>query len=250
MILSAENLEVSYGRKPVVQDATFTLSPGTVTALIGPNGTGKSSLLKAVAGLIAHSGQVRLKDEPILGPSNALAYMPQETGAASSLTAAEVVLLGRLRSLGLRVPGQLREQAAEMLDRFGLSPLASRTLEALSGGQRQLVFLAQALFRDPAVLLLDEPTAALDLRHQMIVLDAVRDHTRAQGIATVVAVHDLGLAARYADRALCLSGGCLIADGTVGEVLTAERIQTVYGVRAEVLTGQDGIKRITALAPV
>lgn len=250
MILSVANLGVSYGRKSVIQGASFDLAPGTITALIGPNGTGKSSLMKAVAGLIDCSGLVCLKDRPITGPDAAIAYMPQDTGAASSLTAEEVVLLGRLRSLGLRVPAEMQAQSRAMLNMFGLLPLAARTLDALSGGQRQLVFLAQALFRDPQVLLLDEPTAALDLRHQLMVLDAVRDHSRQTGIATLVALHDLSLAARYADHMLCLSDGHLVAAGPAAQVLTPMRIEQVYGVIAEITDGHDGTKRVTPISPI
>jgi len=249
-MLQVSDLSVAYGSKQVVHDAGFSLQPGTVTALIGPNGTGKSTLLKAVAGLLPFSGAVRLKGAAYAVADGTIAYMPQDTGGNTSLSVEEVVLLGRLRSLGLTIPEGLREACRAVLALFNLEPLAARRLDSLSGGQRQLVFLAQSLFREPSVLLLDEPTAALDLRHQLIVLEAVRAHSKREGIATVIAIHDLNLSARFADRLICLCDGRIVADGSAAEVLCANRIEAVYGVRAEVETGADGKQRITPLAAV
>ena len=136
-----------------------------------------------------------------------IAYMPQDTSAHSSLTVLEVVLLGRLNSLGLNLPKGLANEALEALDAFGLSSLQTRQLDEISGGQRQLVFLAQALFRQPRVLLLDEPTAALDLRHQLLVLERLRLIARKTGTIIGMAMHDLNLAAQYSDHVLGLGGG-------------------------------------------
>ena len=249
-MLHVAGLSVSYGVKRVVHDAGFTLEAGTVTALIGPNGTGKSTLLKAVAGLLPFTGTVEMNGV-VPDPSDGkIAYMPQDTGGGTSLSVEEVVLLGRLRSLGLTVAPELRSACRSALAQFNLLPLAARRLDSLSGGQRQLVFLAQALFRDPDVLLLDEPTAALDLRHQLVVLEAVRAHSKRERLATVVAIHDLNLSARFADRILCIMDGTIVADGAPAEVLSADRIERVYGVRADVAPGPDGKQRITPLAAV
>jgi len=129
----------------------------------------------------------------------------------------------------------MRAEAVETLARFGLGSLAHRPIGALSGGQRQLVFLAQTRFRAPQVMLLDEPTAALDLRHQLMVLERVRAEVAAWAAIAIVAVHDLTLAARFADRILCLAGGRNQADGSPSEVLDAALLRGVYGVEADIV---------------
>ncbi len=243
MTLYVRDLSLSYGRTEILRDISFSLTAGCRAALVGPNGTGKSSLLRAIAGLQPHDGTVSLLSGE--RPEDAIAYMPQDTGAASALTVLEVVLLGRLRSLGLRVGENDRIAAFEALAIFGLTDLQSRTLGHLSGGQRQLVFLAQALVRAPRVLLLDEPTAALDLRHQILVLDTVHKHCRDHGILAIAAMHDLGLASRFADQIISLSEGRILATGTPEEVLTASAIETLYGVTAEVTRTASGGFAIT-----
>ena len=252
-MLTVNGLGVDYGPVSVLKDLSFSAKPGSFIALLGPNGTGKSSLLKAIAGLVPARGSVSLGDgrkSARQQRADAIAYMPQDTGATSSLTVLEVVLLGRLRSLGLQVPESLRVEAEEGLSRFGLQSLGARTLDAVSGGQRQLVYLAQAFYRNPEVLLLDEPTAALDLRHQLIVLDRVASHCREKGTIAIAAMHDLSLAARCADRLICLSAGEIVADGPPADTLTGSLIKDMYGVEAGVVHGADGITHITPLRAV
>lgn len=249
MSFAFENICVRYGPATVITSVSASIETGRVTALIGPNGAGKSSLLKAVAGLVPSDGSVSFEGKPLAGKQRheTIAYMPQDIGASSSLTLIEVVLLGRLRSLGLSVPRTLVVQAETALDRFGLASLQSRTLDAVSGGQRQLVYLAQAIFREPQMLLLDEPTAALDLRHQLVVLETVRAHAAEHGIAVIVAMHDLSLAAQFCDHFLCLAHGAIDADGPAAEVLRAERLARLYGVEAEVEAARSGHLRIVPI---
>ena len=159
----------------------------------------------------------------------------------------EVVLLGRLGALGMRVPAGLADAALEALAVFGLAPLQGRRLDDISGGQRQLVFLSQALFRDPRVLLLDEPTAALDLRHQLLVLDRLRLHAAATGTVVAMAMHDLNLAAQYSGRLLGLKDGRAIAAGPAGDVLTPANLALMYGIEAEVAPTSGGKVQVLAL---
>ncbi len=252
-MLNITDVSVSYGSVNILKDINFSLPAGSVTALLGPNGTGKSSLLKAIAGLTPSTGSIGLEQHKNLSHAeraSTIAYMPQDTGATSSLTVLEVILLGKLKSLGLRVPQELQNQAGKVLAEFGLLNLQDRTLDAISGGQRQLVFLAQSLFRNPKVLLLDEPTAALDLRHQLIVLDRVVKHCKENGTIAIAAMHDLSLAARCSDRMICLHSGSIIAEGKPADILTAESVEKLYGVEADIITGADGILHITPLRAI
>ena len=252
MSLSFTGVTVRYDRTAVVSAATATLTAGGMTALIGPNGAGKSSLLKAVAGLLPAQGEVLLEGRALAAAEKQglIAYMPQDIGARSSLTLLEVVLLGRVRSLGLALPRDLIAGAEAALARFGLVGLQDRSLDAVSGGQRQLVYLAQAIFRAPRALLLDEPTAALDLRHQLVVLETVRAHARAQGVPVLFAMHDLSLAAQFADQVICLAEGVIDACGSAPEVMQAARLRRLYGVETEIARSESGHLRVTPLRAI
>ena len=236
MSLQIENLFVAYDKTPVIHAFGDQWPEGQITALIGCNGAGKSTLLRALAGLGPMQGNLSIAGRPLTPEDQRqqVAYMPQDTSAQSSLTVLEVVLLGRLGSLGLRLPPGIAQEAMEALDTFGLTSLHARQLDEISGGQRQLVFLTQALFRQPRVLLLDEPTAALDLRHQLLVLDRLHRVSRQNGTIVGMAMHDLNLAAQYADRIVGLHNGERIASGLAAEVLTADNLCIMYGIDAKV----------------
>ena len=234
--LALEGLTVRYGPHRALDGVTLRARGGEVLALLGPNGSGKSSLLRAVAGLQRHGGSVALDGA---GP-DAIGFMPQDSGVRAALTVLETVLLGRRRALGWRVPQAELARAGRMLDLLGLSALAPRLLGELSGGQRQMVFLAQVLAAEPAVLLLDEPTSALDIRHQLALLDLLRRITRERGMVTVIALHDLNAAARFADRVAMLCAGRLLAEGVPRAVLTTERLAFAYRVEAQVHAAPDG----------
>lgn len=242
MTLQVQNISVGYGGAPVIDGVTFDARRSALTALIGANGAGKSTLLKAVAGLAAGQGQGQvLVDGAIADRKAVVAYMPQDTSAASGLTMLETVMLGKLRSLGWSTPPDVVREAALLLERFGIAALSDRPLDAVSGGQRQLAFLAQALLRGPEVLLLDEPTAALDLRHQLLVLETVTAYARERNIVVVAAMHDLSLVARFARDVICLHQGRIASAGDVATVLTESRIREVYGVHARVADTPQGV---------
>ena len=247
------NLSVAHDGIPVLRNVSFTLHQGSLTALLGPNGCGKSTLLQALAGIFPAQGKMffsRRDVTSVRARREICSYMPQDSGSTSTLSAIEVVLLGRLGSLGLRVPRDLLCEAEAMLARFGLADLAERGLVTLSGGQRQMVFLAQALFANPKVLLLDEPTSALDLRHQLIVLNHVCRVAAERGIIAIAALHELSQAARYASQVICLGDGTVMAKGRPCDILQPDLLRRLYGVQAEVIAGPDGKLHITPLAAV
>jgi len=232
-----DQLSITLGGRRVVEGISAELSGG-VTGLIGPNGAGKSSLVRAVAGLLAFEGGIRIDDMPIqtMAPrdrARRIAYLPQGQTVHWPLTVERLVALGRLPHLGPFARPAPRDSAAieRALERTDLLTLRDRPVDQLSGGERARALLACALAVEAGLLLADEPLAALDPAHQIEVMALLR--AEAERGATVMAVlHDLTLAARWCDRLLLIDRGRLAADGPPAEVLTVERIETVYGVSA------------------
>ena len=249
MILEARNLTFAYGTRNVLHQVDLTLTPG-VTALIGPNAAGKSTLLKCLCGLLTPQGQLTFNEQPVSqysrrDLSQLISYLPQSGFRPGELTVFETVLLGRLHDLSWRVSEAEIARVHAQLAELELSSLADRMIHELSGGQAQLVAIAQALIRDPKVLMLDEPTSSLDLRHQFEVCSRIRELTISRGLISLVSVHDLNLAARYADRIVVLREGKIHACGTPAEVLTAQMMAEVYQVDAEVAQDNQGRLRVT-----
>ena len=245
MTVTLHNVSVRYGKTLAVDRISLVAKHGEVTALVGPNGSGKSSLLKAVAGLLRSDGEIRLPEHS--GSGRVLGYMPQDTTSNAALTVLEVVLLGRYQELGLRLAEADMQAAIDALGSLGIQSLASRYLSELSGGQRQLVFLAQVLANKPRVLLLDEPISALDIHHQLHVLETIKRLTVEQKLVTLVVLHDLTAAARHAGRLAIMSNGKLAGEGAPSEILTEALIEQVFQVHAAIQEGPGGKLAITAL---
>ncbi|RZU30420.1 ABC transporter ATP-binding protein [Blastococcus saxobsidens] len=241
------DLSAAHGRIPVLHGVRLTVAPGGWLAVIGPNGSGKSTLLRSVLGFHPHEGTVRIDGVPTSGmPRRArarlLAYAPQHPVLPEGVSTSDYVLLGRTphRPLLAAPRARDREVAAEVMDRLALLPLADRPVTQLSGGEQQRAVLARALAQQPRVLLLDEPTAALDLGHAQQVLDLLDRLRRQDGLTVLSTLHDLTLAGQYADRLTLLSEGRVAAHGTPTEVLTPTALATHYGARAQVVAGPDG----------
>ncbi len=246
--LSVADLGVSYGSRRVVESVSFSLVPGTVTALIGPNGSGKSTLLRTIARLHApDAGTVTLDDGAdvlALSPrefARTITLLAQSRPVPGGLTVREVVGFGRhphrSRWTGQDAQGTAAVDRALELTRT--AEFADRPVAALSGGQVQRVWLASCLAQDTGVLLLDEPTTYLDLRYQVEILDVVRDLATDHGVAVGVVLHDLDQAAAIADHVVLLEDGAVLAQGSPVDVLTAENLSRAYGVRVDV-TVSDG----------
>ena len=233
--LALKDVGAAYGRTTVLSKVGIdTLESGSVTAVIGPNAAGKSTLFKRIASLISGPGLVELSDTA--RGNRAICYMPQDTGANAVLTVYESVLLAAKQESGWRVADAELARIDALFGALGITDLGFRGLGELSGGQRQLVSLAQALVREPDVLLMDEPTSALDLYRQVEVLSHVRDLARRRGTAILIALHDLNHALQFCDRALVIAGGRLMAQGPVAEVITATMLRDVWRVEARVET--------------
>ncbi len=245
--LEVVGLGAAHGRTTVLHDVRLTVEPGGWLAVIGPNGSGKSTLLRSVLGAHPHDGQVRLDGAPLSGAgvrarARQVAYAPQQPVLPEGLTTRDYVALGRTphRAL-LAAPRAVdREVVAGVMGRLELDGLADRLLTTLSGGEQQRAVLARALAQQPRVLLLDEPTAALDLGHAQQVLDLVDALRRQDGITVLSTLHDLTLAGQYADRLALLSAGRVVAEGVPTDVLTPAALQEYYGARAQVVAGPHG----------
>jgi len=244
-VLSVRAITAGYGRRMVLQNLSVdAILPGRITALLGPNGSGKSTLLKALAGIVPlHHGAVALGTQCWTQPAQAaragrLAYMPQSLPPAVHLRVLESVLAAaHARAGGWTADSH---SAMALLRQLGIEALALRHLDELSGGQRQLVALAQALVRQPRVLLLDEPLSALDLNHQVQVLALLRRETEARGLVTLMVLHDINVALRQTDAVLLLRDGALEAAGAPATVLDAATLSRVYGVRVRIDPDRDG----------
>jgi len=234
--LLIEGVSVAYGARQILHGVNLPALPaGSLVALVGPNGAGKSTLLRALAGLERMRGGLSLDGQDVtrLGfaeRSRRLAYMPQQLPPGIALGVLESIVAA------LRVSGSddLLGCAFEALRQLGIEGLAERSLDSLSGGQRQLVALAQLLARNPQVLLLDEPTSALDLHYQLRVMDAVRERVQAHRLLAVAVLHDINLAASHADWLVVLREGRVVAYGAPQQVLGPQLLADVYGVQARV----------------
>jgi iron complex transport system ATP-binding protein len=228
--LAARSLVASHRRRVVLHEVDIDLPRGAVVALIGPNASGKSTLVRCLAGAhLPNSGQVSINGQDIRRlttrqVSRHIAFLPQDTTVAFAFTVDELL---DLASSGNAVPSNRRRP--QILRQLDLEALQHRSLLTLSGGERQRAAAARAFLQPSEYLLLDEPTAHLDLRHQALLLDASRQTAHDEGRGVLVVLHDLNLAAAFADRIVLLSNGRVVATGTPEEVLTLERLLAVYG---------------------
>ena len=252
--LALHDVTLMRGQTCTARDCSMTFRAGEVNAILGPNGTGKSSLIKAIFGeLPLKAGRITLGEEALSRRSlfrwrKVIGYMPQDTGVEAALSTLDVVLLGRMDALHMHIGDDDLHAALSAMRAVGIDHLAQRDIQSLSGGQRQLALFAQVMLRDPQVLLLDEPVSALDMHHQMVLLDHVRAETRARNLVTVMVLHDLSLAAQFADRITLLGDGRIVAEGEPDAVLTPEIIGPLYRVAVERLTDSQGKPVIRPMA--
>lgn len=256
-LLSAQSCTVRLADTPIVRAVDFEVTAGSCTALLGPNGSGKTTLLRALGGVLPYEGDLSLQDRPLRNwPQRALArrvaFVRQAPVLSFDLQVEDLVALGRSPHKRL-LEGHTspdRSRVRQALQAVELEGFESRSVLSLSGGELQRAFLAQALAQEADLLLLDEPTAHLDVHYQYTFMERVRRLTRA-GRTVLAAVHDLELAARYADRLLVLDeNGRLAADGAPADVLTPALIADVFRMKARVETTDDAALRVRYLGPL
>jgi iron complex transport system ATP-binding protein len=240
-ILDVTGLEVRLARRTVLHDIALAVKEGELVVIIGPNGAGKTTLLRAVAGLVAARGSIEIMGTPasrlsLAARARRVAYLPQGHVFHWPLPASEIVALGRLPlDAGADLSEADRLAVSRAMTATGITEFAERMVTTLSGGERARVALSRVLATEAKLILADEPTASLDPRYQLIVLDILRRHAR-EGGAVIAVLHDLGLAARYADRIVVLDSGRIAALGTPAEVLTKQRLAETFGVNAQIVT--------------
>lgn len=234
----AKGLHVRIGAKELLSDIGIKkLQKGRIIALLGPNGAGKSTLLRAIAGLVKiQSGNLFLHGENLLKllpveRSRRAVYCPQVLPPPVRLQVLEALMVACQAGNSVFSRNEAIEESLQVLRRLRIEELASRYLNELSGGQRQLVGIAQTLVRQSALLLLDEPLSALDMRHQIQVMELIKKETQSRSLITFLVVHDLNIALKYADDALYLKKGRVIAQGPVSKVTTPDVLAEAYGIR-------------------
>ncbi len=240
--IRVDDVSVRLGGAEVLRGVSLTVAHGEWLGLIGPNGAGKTTMLRALAALVPFHGAISIDGHslaqlPRREAAKLIALVPQSPQTPPELTVAEYVLLGRTPHIGyLATESRADRVAAEgAMARLGVRQFARRSLGSLSGGELQRVVLARALAQDAPILLLDEPTSALDLGRQQLVLELVDELRQDAALTVVAAMHDLSLAGQYADRLLLLDRGVVVGDGSAEEVLTADRLDELYGASVHVL---------------
>ncbi len=236
-MIELENISLGYNHQAVLQDVSLKAGPGQILGLVGPNGSGKSTLIKGITGVIGlRSGRILIDDHDIktIKPdklARLAATVPQSPALPGAFTAFEVVLMGRTPHLGLlRYEGGKDVAIAwQAMEATHTQSFAERRVSELSGGERQRLVIARALTQQPKAMLLDEPTANLDINHQVEILNLVKSLCLEQSLTVIIALHDLNLAAQYCDWMVMLNGGKVYTEGTPLDILTAPNIKEVYG---------------------
>lgn len=238
--LLVNEVAFSYASVPVLAGVSLEVGPKEIVAILGPNGAGKSTLLKCIDRILTpHHGSILLDGADLaelsrLELAKRIGYIPQSVSHTFSVTVFDALLMGRRPYISWRTSEEDTEKVLATLQMLHIEDLAMRDINELSGGQMQQVFIARALVQEPDVLLLDEPTSNLDIRHQLEVMHTIKSIVRKKGISAIMAIHDLNLAARFADKIVLMNSGEIVSVGDPGSVITPATIQQVFKVEADV----------------
>lgn len=242
--VSVRDLSYTYRKKPVFSAISFDAAEGEVLGLVGPNGSGKTTMIKCIDGILHPEGDVRVFGEDIASMSRMdiarkIAYVPQSFPEGLSSVVFETIMMGRRPYLNWKTGPEDEEKVYHAMKMLGVEEFAFRKVKELSGGERQRVMIARAIVQETPVVLMDEPTSSLDVRHQMEVMEVARNLAVKQNITVLMSLHDLNLAARYCDRIVMFKEGVMSGFGTPDEVLKEDVIRQVYGVEARVYHDAD-----------
>lgn len=255
MKLEIKGVSFGYGSMPALEDVTMSLEDGEIVSLVGPNGSGKTTLLKCINMILKFQKGTVLVEEKDISKlklkelAKLLSYVPQSAGRSFPSTVFEIVLIGRKPYVDWSVSSRDKEIVSNILSLMGLKEMALRQSNELSGGEYQKVLIARALAQEPQVLLLDEPTSNLDLKHQLDVLNLITTIVKKKNIAAVMAMHDLNLASRFSNKMIFLNGGKIYDAGKPEKVLTERNIRKVYGVEA-IVNKNAGYFQVTPIASI
>ncbi|MEM9966956.1 MAG: ABC transporter ATP-binding protein [Pseudomonadota bacterium] len=240
-LLCARHLTVSLRQRSILRDVSFDVGGGECIGLLGPNGAGKTTLMRALLRLVPSTGENSLSQLPLAERARIASWMPQTREIAWPVTVETLIMLGRIPHLlpGQRPSPQDHEKVNEALAEMDLNGFRHRTATQLSGGEQARVLIARALAQDTPLIMADEPVAGLDPAHQITTMQSFAALARA-GRSVIVSLHDIGLAARHCTRVMVLSKGALVADGPPGEMLTQDRLASVFGIKAYHQETQDG----------
>lgn len=253
MKLTIDKLSFNYTGIPVLKDVDLEVGPGEMLGIVGPNGSGKSTLLKCINRVLKTQPNTVLIDGKDINNLNLrelakmMGYVPQTSTNTFPFTVFDVVLMGRKPYIHWNLSERDYEIVADVLDFLGIGELSMRHFNELSGGEQQKVIVARALAQQPRLLLLDEPTSSLDIKHQLEIMCILKSLTQSKERSVIVSLHDLNLASRFSDIILMLKQGCIYAVGTPEEVLTEENIDAVYGIKAQVTDSVIGKPQVTPL---
>jgi iron complex transport system ATP-binding protein len=244
--LTVNDLSFSYAGASILKNVNLTVGLGELVAIVGPNGSGKSTLLKCINRILKTKPNSILIDDQdaskftIKELSKLMGYVPQTSTSAFPFTVFDVVMMGRKPYVHWSIGERDNDIVFQMMTLLGIDHLAVRHFSELSGGEQQKVIIARALAQQPQILLLDEPTSSLDIKHQLEILCILKGLAQSRGHAVIVSIHDLNLASRFCDRLFMLKRGSIYAMGTPEEVLTAQNIEAVYGIKADVFPSTMG----------